>query len=710
MKKEFLLLISFLLSFSFLYSQNEIKFCGSTDVYNKILKEHPEYINEINLSNQQLENYTKEYIANDINNSKRGEIVYTIPVVFHIIHNYGLENISNEQIYDAMRILNEDFNKLNTDTSDVVSQFKNIIGNPNIKFKLAQKDPMGNCTNGITRDVSLETYKGNNLFGNTSTSDINRWPRNKYLNIWVVSSIEQGSAGYTYTPGTVNNSSKLDGIILNHTYIGSIGSGDPRKSRALTHEVGHWINLKHTWGGTNDPGCDGKSTVTTDPCYGKDNCNSDDDVSDTPNTIGYITCNLSATSCGALSNVQNFMEYSYCSNMFTQGQASRMRASLTASTAQRNSLWSASNLIATGTNDNYNSLCFVDFSADKNIVCVGQNITFKDLSYNGSNIWEWNFPGANTTSSNSQNPIINYQNPGLYDVKLTVGNGIESKFTEKKAYINVLPAKGAALPFSESFEVSNDFSKNWTIQNLDNGVTWQSNNYAAYSGSSSLKINNFSNDSGKTDLLISNNIDLSGRKTVNISFKVAFAQKKTGNNDILKVYASNDCGQTWLLRLIKSGNLLSGGIFQDTEFTPASNQWQELKITNITTAYMVSNFRLKFEFTSGNGNNFYIDDINIIDPSATSTDDINSIENFNVYPNPFEEEIMIDFELKNAQKLTISILDLLGREIIITDNEYRKKGEQRLKLSKTGLGIEKGIYFLYIKSFNNKISKKIIVN
>ncbi len=709
MKKEQLTLLFFIFLFTSSFAQKTPKFCGTTDVYNKLLEEHPELIYNIKTANEELEKHTKDYIEVSKNSSERGEIVYTIPVVFHIIHNYGLENISDEQVYDAMRILNEDFNKLNADTSQVISSFKSIIGNANIRFKLAQKDPFGNCTNGITRDASMETYLGNNIWGNTSTADINRWPRNKYLNIWVVAAIENGSAGYTYNPGAVSNNSKLDGIVIINKYIGSIGTSDSIKSRALTHEVGHWLNLKHTWGGTNDPGCDGKTTVTTNPCYGKDNCSADDDVTDTPNTVGSTVCNLNYVSCGALSNVQNYMEYSYCSKMFTQGQASRIRASITSSIAQRSTLWSPSNLLATGTNDSYNSLCYVDFSADKSIACVGQNISFKDVSYNGSNTWTWSFPGANLTGSSLQNPVINYTNPGTYDISLTVGNGIDSKKVEKKGFITILPLQGAVLPFNENFETIQNFSNNWNIQNSDNGVTWQPNNSAS-TGAYSVKINNFSNDSGRVDVLTSNNIDLKGKKSIVVSFKVAYAQKKSGNNDALKVYVSNDCGKSWSIRFIKTGNMLSGGLTQDLDFIPSASQWQEFKIVNIPTTYFVSNFRIKFEFTSGNGNNIYLDDINIYDPTFTYVKDFSSISSFNIYPNPLEETTTIDFELLKAQKINLSVLDLLGKEITVIKNEYTKEGEHRLNLSKTALGLNKGVYFILLKSDDYKQARKIIVN
>ena len=133
-----------------------------------------------------------------------------------------------------------------------------------------------------------------------------------------------------------------NGIWILHDYVGSIGTGTTGKSRALTHEVGHWLNLDHLWGPNNNPG-------------NSSSCSDDDGVDDTPRCIGVTSCNLTANTCSndavdgywntdVVDNVENFMEYSYCSKMFTNDQRSRMRAAITSNI--RNNLWQPSNLNA----------------------------------------------------------------------------------------------------------------------------------------------------------------------------------------------------------------------------------------------------------------------------------------------------------------------------------------------------------------------------
>ncbi len=147
---------------------------------------------------------------------------YIIPIVFHIIHEYGSENISDAQVLDAMRILNQDYRKLNADTSIIVPTFQGIAADAQIEFRLAQLDPNGNCTNGIDRIYSSETNVGDD------GSKLNYWNRARYLNVWVVKAISNGAAGYvgcTFImsyPSTEYTIHGINGDINFHISIGLI--------------------------------------------------------------------------------------------------------------------------------------------------------------------------------------------------------------------------------------------------------------------------------------------------------------------------------------------------------------------------------------------------------------------------------------------------------------------------------------------------------
>ena len=157
--------------------------CGSDMHYDRILQEHP----EAKLLEDQM---------NAEADSKKVEsraAIYTIPVVFHVIHTNGAENISREQILDQMRVLNEDFNLLNSNRNKLRSAFAGLAADCQIKFELAKIDPNGNCTDGINR-----VYSSAGVQMDMATEPVKSliiWPYTKYLNIWVVSdNLRKGAA------------------------------------------------------------------------------------------------------------------------------------------------------------------------------------------------------------------------------------------------------------------------------------------------------------------------------------------------------------------------------------------------------------------------------------------------------------------------------------------------------------------------------------
>ncbi len=210
---------------------------------------------------------------------------FTIPVVFHILHMGGSENVDDADCITALSYVNKDYARLGNDTGLIDPLFDTAYINSHIHFELAKKDPMGNCTNGIVHhyDANTNWQQGDALFhyiysGFGSTN----WAPTRYLNIYVVKSIiDDGNSagtiiGYTYIPGTSPNYSS-DAIV----YTGS-GSWLTNYSdvRSLSHEIGHWLGLSHTFGGSNNAGVD---------------CGADD-IGDTPRTTGFFsTCPKQST-------------------------------------------------------------------------------------------------------------------------------------------------------------------------------------------------------------------------------------------------------------------------------------------------------------------------------------------------------------------------------------------------------------------------------
>ena len=578
-------------------------------------------------------------IEDQISNSTANRVIYTIPLVFHVLHNGGVENISRAQIEDAVAILNRDFRLLNADANTVQSVFAGMPSDIEVEFQLATKAPNGQCFSGITRTQNPVTNSGAN--GQSQVSAIiagndvynSTWPGNKYLNIFVVNDAD-GAAGYTTNPNNGWTSTTMgNGIWVLHDYVGSIGTSDIYSSRTLTHEVGHWLNLDHLWGNNNNPG-----TPTS--------CTQDDAVDDTPRCIGVTSCNLNSNTCSndaidgywtsdVIDNVENYMEYSYCNKMFTNGQKNRMRAALQSSVGGRSNVVSTSNQTATGLNTTP-SLCAVDIRVERDIVCGGDNIQFFDESYNNITSWNWTFPNGNPSTSTDKDPIVSYSGSGSFDVTLEVTDALGNSMTQTfPNFISVIGNPGYPPPIYEGFEnITSLPSDDWTIDNSSGpGFDIVSSGFA--SGLQSAKLDNSQGQNGSIDELISNTIDLSNSAAASISFKYAFAKRNSGNSDYLQILASKDCGETWFMRKNISSSIISTMPNTNSNFTPTGSDWKVITIgANSFTNYLVSDFRFKFKFVNGGGNDLYIDDINV--SGSLSINETEKLYDFSVYINVIE--------------------------------------------------------------------------
>lgn len=586
--------------------------------------------------------------------------IYTIPVVFHVLHNGGIENISNDQIMDALSILNRDYRLQNSDANNVNAAFQGLPADVEIEFALATIAPNGACFSGITRTQDPITSDGSNgtsqvqaiIAGNDVYNG--QFPGDEYLNIFVCKDIG-GAAGYTYKPSNWGGTSMANGIWVLHNYVGSIGTSTTNSSRTLTHEVGHWLNLDHTWGPNNNPG-------------NASSCSSDDAVSDTPNTIGVTSCNQNEASCGVLANVENYMDYSYCSKMFTPGQVTRMRNAITSSVGGRNNVISSSNLAAVGVSGTP-YLCKAEFQADRTTICAGNTINFTDLSYNVVSSWTWTFTGGSPASSTSQNPSVTYSTPGLYAVTLSSSDGTNSDNETKTAYIRVLPA-AASLPFHESFENYSSLNNinEWEVIN-PSGNGWQLHTGTGYTGNKCAKLVNFGQSAGNFDDLMSAPIDLSSINSstgMTMSFRYSYVKRYDSNSEVLKIYVTPNCGENWAPRKTMTGSILSTTA-QNSSWTPGSQtDWVTVHMTNITSAYWTDQARCRFEFESDGGNNIYIDDINLYSGSPSDqivdvAENEFEIEGLSVYPNPVENDLSVRFSLKNADQATLTVQDVSGK-------------------------------------------------
>ena len=240
-----------------------------------------------------------------------------IPTVVHVIYSNAAENIPDAQVISQIDILNEDFERLNADTVNTPAAFQPVAVDSDIEFCLASIDPNGNPTNGINR-VSLagSPFSTGNIEANIKPTT--QWDPTQYFNIWVVN-ISGGVLGYAQFPsssglGGLNangGAANTDGVVLLTSSVGrppeNPNPGPYNLGRTATHEVGHWLGLRHIWG-------DGP-------------CGTDDFCADTPESDNSnFGCPVTHQSCGTTDMVQNYMDYTddACMNLFTADQKARM--------------------------------------------------------------------------------------------------------------------------------------------------------------------------------------------------------------------------------------------------------------------------------------------------------------------------------------------------------------------------------------------------
>ncbi len=694
MKKTVFILLLIITTTSFAQEITSTEnWCMTSHKMNDLMS-NPAYLQQLQLDNAiRAEEETNGVIA------PKG-IVYKIPIVFHILHNGGPENVDESQIFNALDVINRDFRALNADTAEVIPLFKPLIADVEIEYVLATKAPDGSCFRGYTRTQSALSYQGDDGYAQVNAvrngNDVyqGNWPSNKYLNVYVIGDAG-GAGGYTNYPSNWGGTDMSNGIWILHTQFGEIGTSSLSAGRSLTHECGHWFNLIHPWGNSNTPGL-------------ASNCSEDDLVTDTPNTRGaFGSCNLNENACGPIANTQNYMDYALsCQSMFTLGQVDRMRAAVISSVGGRNNLWTAQNLIDTGA-DNNPILCKADFKADRTSICVGEQVNFSDESFNLVNGWAWSFQGGVPTSSTIQNPIVTYSTPGLYEVTLTATDGNSSDDEIKSNYIRVLP-NGTSLPFFEGFEnltTLNNIPEWEVINNGGNGFEIAT---TGLNSSQSARLMNYNQAIGEIDELVSNPIDLSSvNGTMTLSFRYAYKRKNTSDDDWLRVKITNDCGQNWVIRKTIHGQILSPEV-EASSFVPTSaSDWTTVHMTNITSTYWEDDFRFKFEFEAGGGNNFYLDNINIYEgtPSdiiVVGIEELTEVSQLNVYPNPTDNELNIAFDVKNSVKTQINITSVTGQ--IIQSHYVQANAGSNIIIVDTN-ELESGIYFVQIVA--NGLSKTI---
>lgn len=648
---------------------------------------------------------------------KAAAVEYTIPVVFHILHQGGPENISDAACQAAIDQINRDMAREGADTSQIFAPFKSLYIDSDIKFMLAKKDINGNCFNGVVHHIDPKTIWYQSLAQTNSSYWSYTWDPTRYLNIYVVSFIVPNSpiagggvAGYTYKPGTWPTGNAHDAIVF--TYNTLLPNAAGYQPRALTHETGHWLNLSHTFGNTNNPGT---------AC-------GDDGLQDTPVTKGnYNACPASTTNTSIFcannlsiyyQNVENIMDYSNCPKNFTTDQTNAMRASLASGVSGRSNLVTPANLGVNSTDVNGLGICapVADFmSVTKSYtICLNNSLTFKDFSYNGTvtaRQWAADMNAVVASPTASQTSIL-FNTVGVTNVSLTVSNA-QGSDTEVRQ-VTVIDASGAsAAPVMESFELG--LPNGWSIYNPSGG-TWQQTSMASYDALNSFMINGSASAGGDVDILELPLLNLQTMVNPAFTFAYSYARKTSTHNDVFRLQMSSNCGGSWTdVVSFGAASMVSqtgGGVTQIPYYPLTPSEWA---VVDVTTYPNWQNFlgsphvQMRFVFEEGDagqGNNFFLDAINI--SGITGVNELVKKTGMNLYPNPANGVTSLRFNVTEPTEVSLSVVDVIGREVIPASASTYDAGAHTVEINKND-ALPAGIYFVNVSLNGTKVSKKLVI-
>jgi hypothetical protein len=734
-----LLAVAFLAMSS--YAQAQLMPCSTDENYRLLLRKYPELKDYEEQLNEQVRNIV------GARTTAEDTTIYEVPIVIHVVHDYGIENITDNVIYEAVDYWNTVYLKQNPDTITVIDPFKPYVGNSRIRFHLATKDPSGNPTKGIVRHNSYLTFAGGDQ------AKFENWPNNKYINIWsvnVFNADHSGAAAYAYTPMSASSIPYYDGIISLASYVNS--------TKTIPHELGHVLNLRHPWGNTNNPGV---------AC-------GDDNVHDTPPTKGHSPSGCTAaalydTVCakgykrtytavigGADSivdypdtvNSQNIMDYTYCDRMFTKGQGARMRSALTSTTAGRNNLHTAANLAATGALAPFPDLppvadfiinkanpgAFTDMRTYFLTYTHPASFMFRNASWNDTiSGLTWTFSnGATTPTATSTIVSTRFTQPGWVTATLiATSNGGSDTLVDAHAVYAADTTPAGGQGYTQEFSNPADIS-NWPMFNFyKNPFQWQYNTTVGFGATGCIRYHSFdttcitiNSSTRRTGIAIGDHDDiytpafnLNGTApTLYLDFFTCGAYTTRGVDtwddqvyDSLEIDVSVTGGAQWKRLVTYKGTDLANNGNQSTDFVPTSSSVWKPRSLVIPDAYKTGNTFFRLRYWPGNlGNNTYIDRLSVSAWPAEVREALNSPKQFDVFPNPSSDGCTLTFKTGMEGSVNYCITDITGKVLLQATKQYDPNSVQQEYISRQ-VTPAAGMYFVIMNVDGARMTQKFVI-
>ncbi len=612
-----------------------------------------------------------------------------------------------------------------------------------IRFELARIDPDGNTTNGVERIYSERTDPAQMEDGvapeggmpyvkyRSAAKKISQWDPHKYLNVWTVENLldEPGSTllGFAQFPTQLPFQPSTDGVMAIVERIGSIEEGNNALGRTLTHEVGHWLGLRHVWG--DEPACD-----------------ADDGVDDTPQQTDNhgSTCPsfpelaFACVDDGYGTMFMNYMDYSTdaCMNLFTYGQSDVMRGAME---QFRSELWSADNLDATGTTPDFDEstlLPYANFSNSYRWVCEGTEIDFEDESFytDGSTTYSWSFEGGDISSSDDDDPSVMYATAGHYDVALTVTNENGSATKTLKNYIHVSPNEAQI-----SGEVYMDFDYWVSVHGTSAGSfdvvphddpTWR---WVDLTGTSSdshkgaVMIGSYQTEERFTHSMFTPVMDLKNIGTLFMNFEIAYANREQRTDDRFMIYYKDACATSgtaskWRRMFYSTNRPSFDNTITEEElsanpdtfiysnyWTPEEGDWKTFS-RKLTGAMDEDQVQFRIDFVGTKGNFLYLDNFYITTEEPSLDVEENEFEtSISLFPNPSKGNVTLSFDLSKEDNVKIEVVDILGKSYGVVENSYNA-GNNKVELDAVASRLTSGVYFARVYKNGQVFTNKFVIS
>ncbi len=729
MKKSYLIALALVAGITAGSWAQSARNCGTMHHLSEQIKNDPDLQNRMD----RIERATEQWVSNP--SANKGATVITIPVVVHVVYNTAAQNISDAQVQSQIDVLNEDFRKLNADVNLTPGVFSGLTADCQIQFCLAQRDPNGLATNGIHRvSTTSASFSSNDNIKRAVNGGADAWNSTQYLNLWS-GNLSGGLLGYAQFPG---GTASTDGVVILFSAFGRVGTVNApyNKGRTATHEVGHWLNLRHIWGDAN---C-GSDLVNDTP------------TSQTSNfgcpSFPHVTCSNGPNG----DMFMNYMDYTddACMFMFTTGQSSRMNAAINTSRASLltslgctppsgGACTAPTGLASSGITT---STATVSWGAASG--AVSYNLQYR---VNGNATWT---TVSNATTSKSltglvANTIYNYQVQTVC-ASSTSAYSAASNFTTLSATSCGTPAGLSASSVTTSGATLNwaavSGASSYNVQyRIVGSATWTSTTsattskaVAALAASSNYEFQvqavctggsgvfsasgTFTTASaGCTDVYEPNNSKNAG-KTIAVNTNITGLISSTTDKDWFKF--STVAGSTNIkvvLDLLAADYDLK--LYNSSGSQLAISQLGGTSAESITrnTSTAASYYVQVYGYSGANSTTCYRLRINAgATPYRLSSDEniegnINlektiGFEEVNLFPNPASNMLNVNYFIDNTATVNISVLDMLGKSIL---NEQLNSEEGFNQTSLDMNNLNSGIYFLKMQQNDQVVVKKFIV-